>query len=124
MDIARMNDSLESDLHDHQRPHLNARHLPIPQPHTHTRARNDQLALYEDGQEELSVAQLRAVRTVLRRLATPAEGQPDAEAVFKETVLKGSRLAFPRHVERKAEAEVNVGSVIPCAHTSCTGLDC
>jgi hypothetical protein len=52
------------------------------------------------------VAQLRAVRTVLRRLAAPAEGQLDAEQVFKETLLKGSRLTFPRHAQRKADAQV------------------
>lgn len=67
-----------------------------------------QLALYEDGQKEVTLGQLRAVRLVLQRLATtpPAEGQPYADAVFEATVLKGARLTFPRHAQRRAEAQV------------------
>lgn len=71
-----------------------------------------QLALYEDGQEEVTLGQLRAVRVVLRRLATPpAAGQPNADAVFEATVLKGARLTFPRHAQRKAEAQVGLMDV-------------
>lgn len=59
----------------------------------------------------MSLAQLRAVRTVLRRLATPLvaaeeEGGGDAEGVFQTSVLKGSRVVFPSHARRKAEAQV------------------
>ena len=72
----------------------------------------------------MSLAQLRAVRAVLRRLATPLAGDGEdggaeeqqqqgegdagarAEKVFQERVLEGARLVFPRHAERKAEAQV------------------
>ncbi len=67
------------------------------------------------------MAQLRAVRTVLRRLAAPAEGQPDAEQVFKETLLKGSRLTFPRHAQRKADAQV--GGCVGYACRVCSHSD-
>ena len=55
----------------------------------------------------MSLAQLRAVRTVLRRLATPlVAAEEEAEGVFQKSVLKGSRVVFPRHARRKVEAQV------------------
>ena len=54
----------------------------------------------------MSLAQLRAVRTVLRRLATPLVAAEEAEGVFQKSVLKGSRVVFPRHARRKVEAQV------------------
>lgn len=71
----------------------------------------------------MTLAQLRAVRTVLRRLATPAEGQPDAEAVFRDTMLKGSRLAFPRHAQRKADAQVGWGGLLEWGSATAIRID-
>lgn len=59
----------------------------------------------------MSLAQLWAVRTVLRRLTMPLAAEEEdgvkREKVFEERVLKGSRVVFPRHARRKAEAQVN-----------------
>ena len=76
----------------------------ISPPHTRTHT-GRQLEAYEEGQAEVSVAQVKAVRCVLKKLPSSSEDSCGDEA-FTKTLMQGAQLAFPRHERRKEEALV------------------